>query len=261
MAQIGERKGDVRHYMNNITDDIAGHGIDDTQAVRDVFTPVARTYRAVNRALTLGLDGYWRRSAARLALRTPVTTALDVCVGTGEMAACLSRRGGPALSVTALDFNEAMLAQARRRTASARIAFRQGDAAELPFPDRTFDLLTISFALRNLNVTRERFDRCLAEFRRVLRPGGRLITVETSQSPNSFARWLLRAYTGAVVPRVGARLSGSRRAYAYLASTIPRFHGAPELAGILRKAGFEPVNYTYLTLGLVAVHEAFKPAE
>lgn len=231
---------------------------DGAQAVRDIFTPITDTYRTVNRALTFGLDGYWRRRAARWALRQPVASALDVCTGTGDLAGCLRRLGDPSMSVTAVDFSEPMLAEARRRAGSADIVFAQADAAMLPFPDDRFDLITISFALRNLNVSRARFESCLAEFRRVLRNHGRLITVETTQPPNPVARRVLRVYSRAIVPRVGAYLSGSRPAYAYLANTIPRFHGAPELAHILKQAGFREARYTYATFGLVAIHEAIK---
>ena len=229
-----------------------------SQAVRDVFTSVAPTYRVTNRALTFGLDRYWRRQAARRALRGAPATALDVCTGTGEMASLLHRMGGARTVVTGVDFNAAMLCEAERRRADNGIVFRQADAAALPFLEASFEVVTISFALRNLNVSADRFVAYLRECLRVLRPGGRMITVQTTQPPNAFVRWVVRRYVGTVVPRLGARMSGSRAAYTYLASTIPRFHGAPELAAILRNAGFGWVVYTYLTLGLVAIHEAVK---
>ena len=233
--------------------------IENSSAVHDVFTPVAPAYRAINHALTFGLDGYWRRQAVRRALRggPAPAAALDVCTGTGETAALLQRLGRGKTVVTGVDFNAAMLREAERRAAGG-IAFRQADATALPFTDGAFDVIAISFALRNLHVTTDRFTACLRECLRVLRPGGRLVTVETTQPPCAFVRWIVRRYVGLIVPRLGARLSGSRAAYAYLAGTIPRFHGAPELAAILRAAGFERVDYTYLTAGLVAIHEAVK---
>lgn len=232
--------------------------IKNAKAVCDVFTPIAPTYRRANRALTLGLDGYWRRQAVRTALRAEPATALDVCTGTGETAACLHRMARGRIAVTGLDFNEAMLHEARIRQSGDAIAFRQGDATALPFPDASFDLVTISFALRNLNVAADRFSACLRECQRVLRPGGRLVTVETTQSPYRLVRWIVRRYVGIVVPWLGTRLSGSRPAYAYLANTIPRFHGAPRLAAILNEADFAPVTFNYLTFGLVAIHDAIK---
>jgi len=232
----------------------------EAQAVHDLFTPIAPTYRVANRALTFGLDGYWRWRAARRALRGDPASALDVCAGTGEMAGCLRRFGRGRVAVTAVDFCEAMLDEARRRSGADAITFLLADASRLPFTNESFDVTTISFALRNLNVTADRFAVCLRECLRVLRPGGRLITVETTQPPRVLVRWVLRRFLGIVVPRLGAWLSGSRPAYAYLSGTISRFHGAPQLAAILRDIGFGRVNYRYLTFGLVAIHQAVKPA-
>jgi demethylmenaquinone methyltransferase/2-methoxy-6-polyprenyl-1,4-benzoquinol methylase len=228
------------------------------QAVCSLFTPIAGGYRRGNRILTFGLDGYWRRRAARIALREPVSKALDVCTGTGEMAACLCHRGGPTLEVTAVDFNEAMLAEARHFAQSGRILFLNADATRLPFPDEQFDLVTVSFALRNLNVSPERFEACFSELRRVLRPGGRLVTVETSQPPNGLVRRILHAYARMLISALGGWISGARTSYAYLAATIPRFHSAPELAGVMRRVGFRESRFTHLTFGAVAVHESFK---
>ena len=226
-----------------------------------MFTSVAPTYRAANRALTFGLDGYWRRQAARRALRGAPATALDECTGTGEMASLLRRMSRGKTMVTGVDFNAAMLHEAERRHAGDGIVFRRGNATTLPFSDASFDVVTISFALRNLNVSADRFVACLRECHRLLRPGGHLVTVETTQPPNPVVRWIVHRYVGMIVPRLGARISGSRAAYAYMASTIPRFHGAPEFAAILRNAGFGRVVYTYLTLGLVAIHEAVKAGD
>ncbi|MDY0166707.1 MAG: ubiquinone/menaquinone biosynthesis methyltransferase [Thermoguttaceae bacterium] len=227
------------------------------ETVRDLFVPVPRTYERINHLLTLGLDRYWRWRAVGMALRTGGADYLDVCTGTGEMAAALCCRGGPGIRVSAIDFSVPMLAYARAKPGSDRIAFYEGDAAALPFPDAAFDAVTISFALRNLNVTRQRFVRCLTECRRVLRRDGRLITVETTQPPWQPLRAVLHGYARWVVPRAGARLSGARPPYAYLAATIPAFYSAPGLAGILREAGFSKTRYTYLTGGLVAIHRAW----
>ncbi len=175
------------------------------------------------------------------------------------MASHLYRQARRRISVTGVDFNAAMLREAKRRHGIEGIAFHRADATALHLSDDSFDAVTISFALRNLNISPERLYASLGECLRVLRPGGRLITVETTQPRNGLIRRGVRLYVRTVVPRIGARMSGSAAAYAYLANTIPRFHGAPELATILRDIGFGPVNYTYLTFGLVAIHEAVKP--
>lgn len=226
--------------------------------VLETFAPISGTYEMVNHVLTFGLDRYWRRQAARRAVQPNVTVCLDACTGTGEMAMDLCRAGRGRLAVTAVDFCEPMIRAAARKSKALGIVFQLANAADLPFPDNHFDLVTISFALRNLNVTRANLSACLAEFRRVLRNGGRLLTLETTQPPIPAVRRLLHGYARTVVPRIGAILSGSRPAYAYLSGTIPRFYSAPELAGILCDAGFTRVQYTYLTFGLVAIHEAVK---
>ncbi len=232
--------------------------IRDAQSVRDLFAPIAGTYRVANHALTFGLDGYWRRRAVRRVLRRHPAAILDVCTGTGEMSGLVNRRGRGRIAVTAIDFSEAMLREAGRRRDTHGVAFQCADATRLPFADKSFDAVTIAFALRNLNADPDRFAACMQECCRVLRDGGRLVTVETSRPPTALARWVQRVYVKTVVPRLGAWVSGSRPAYAYLAATIPRFHGAPQLAEIMCAAGFRDVRYTYLTFGLVAMHEAVR---
>lgn len=227
-------------------------------AILETFAPIPGTYEMVNHVLTFGLDRYWRRRAARRAVQPGVAVCLDICTGTGEMAMGLCRASRGRIAVTAVDFCEPMIREAVRKYQAHGIVFQLANAADLPFPDKHFDLVTISFALRNLNVTRANLSVCLAEFRRVLRNGGRLLALETTQPPVPAIRRLLHGYARAVVPRVGAVLSGSRPAYAYLSGTIPRFYSAPELAVILYDAGFTQVQYTYLTFGLVAIHEAVK---
>jgi demethylmenaquinone methyltransferase/2-methoxy-6-polyprenyl-1,4-benzoquinol methylase len=138
------------------------------------------------------------------------------------------------------------------------VDFVLGDVKRLPFPDGTFDLVTISFATRNINLSREVLTATFAEFRRVLRPGARFVNLETSQPRLRVVRSLFHAYIKVIVKRVGTRISGSRAGYAYLATTIPRFYGARELAGILKDAGFASVAVKPLLLGAAAIHIARK---
>ncbi len=227
-------------------------------AVHKIFARISGTYELVNHLLTFGLDRYWRRRAARCAVQPGVASCLDVCTGTGEMAVSVRRAGRGRVAVAAVDFCEPMIRAAARKYESLDIAFQLAKADMLPFPDNRFDLLTISFAVRNLNLTRDNLNACLVEFRRVLRTGGRLVAVETTQPPVSAIRRLLHFYARYVVPRIGAVFSGSGPAYAYLSNTIPRFYSAPELAEIMRDAGFTQVQYRYLSFGIVAIHEAVK---
>jgi demethylmenaquinone methyltransferase/2-methoxy-6-polyprenyl-1,4-benzoquinol methylase len=151
-----------------------------------------------------------------------------------------------------------MLAQARSKPCAEETRFLISDVKTLPFADQSLDLITLSFATRNINLSKEVLVRTFAEFRRVLRPGGRLVTVETSQPPSRFIRRGFHLHVKLLVKPIGSRVSGSRRGYAYLAHTIPRFYPADELAEILGQAGFSDVAYKRLFFGVAAIHQAIR---
>jgi demethylmenaquinone methyltransferase/2-methoxy-6-polyprenyl-1,4-benzoquinol methylase len=132
------------------------------------------------------------------------------------------------------------------------------DIKDLPFEDATFGLITMSFATRNINLNKDALIRSLGEYCRVLKPGGQFVNLETSQPPLWPVRKCFHAYIRLFVKAIGSRVSGSRTAYAYLASTIPRFYSAEELADVMRQAGFEKVTFRWCLFGAVAIHQAFK---
>lgn len=222
--------------------------------LQEIFGEVSGTYEKVNRVLTLGLDRRWRRQAAKRAARGGGDRWLDVCSGTGETVENLARRAAAGTTLVALDFSLPMLSRARLKAMAKPVDFLLGDVKTLPFPDGTFDLITISFATRNINLSRPILEETFREFHRVLRPGGRFVNLETSQPRSRIVRALFHGYVRLVVRRVGLRISGSRAGYAYLASTIPRFYGAAELAAILEAAGFASVSFKRLLFGVAAVH-------
>lgn len=227
-------------------------------SLRELFTEVAPTYDLANHILTLGLDIIWRRAAARTAASVGGRAWLDMGSGPGEMARALARRAPEGTLIVGADFTPAMMRASRDKSSRARVLFVAAEAGRLPFPDGTFDLVTISFATRNINTSRELLVARLGEFRRVLKPRGVLVNLETSQPPSPVVRRLYHAFIRLLVERVGALLSGSRPAYAYLGSTIPRFYDAPSLAGIMREAGFSRVEFRRLMLGAAAIHTATK---
>jgi len=225
--------------------------------IQKIFDEVAPTYERLNRVLTLGLDGPWRKKAARAAAESGGGLWLDVCSGTGDMAQNLARIAPPGTCVVALDFSPAMLQKASEKP-KAQAAFVRADVKSLPFPSDRFDLVTISFATRNVNLSRDLLHSTFRELRRVLKPGGRFVNLETSQPRSAVVRKVFHLYVRAIVEPVGYRLSGSRSGYAYLASTIPRFYDAEELSGLLKQAGFQTVGYRPLFFGAAAIHTAIK---
>jgi demethylmenaquinone methyltransferase/2-methoxy-6-polyprenyl-1,4-benzoquinol methylase len=210
--------------------------------VRGMFDRIAPVYDAMNRAMTLGLDGRWRRLAVR-AVVWPGDRVLDVCCGTGDLALEAERRGG---RVVGLDFSERMLERARLK--SGTIEWVQGDALALPFGDAEFDAATVGFGVRNL----ADLERGLHELQRVLRPGGRLAVLEITR-PRGILRPFFRLWLDVLVPLAGKVLPGGG-AYTYLPASIRRFPGPEDLAALLERAGFEAVTYRLLAGGVVALH-------
>jgi demethylmenaquinone methyltransferase / 2-methoxy-6-polyprenyl-1,4-benzoquinol methylase len=230
-----------------------------TNALRDIFAGLASTYERVNHVLTLGRDVGWRRAAARDAVRGGGSLWLDVCSGTGDMARELRRRAEPGTRIVALDFCRPMLAESvARPPQGGSFEFVLADVRALPFPEGAFDLITISFATRNINLSPPILEETFREFRRVLKPGGRFVNLETSQPGTRWMRFFFRAYVKAVVRTVGRRISGSDAGYVYLSSSMRQFYSAEDLATILGRAGFARVSFRRLLFGAAAVHRAAK---
>lgn len=227
-------------------------------SIKKLFAEISRTYELANHVLTLGLDGFWRKKAAQTAAQGAGKKWLDVCSGTGQMALRLRSIAKEETMIVALDFCLPMLRELRHKTEANRILLCAACADRLPFADNTFDLVTISFATRNINMGREILLRHFQEFRRVLKPDGQFINLETSQPPSMVVRRLFHFYVRLVVKPIGYLISGSKVAYAYLSHTIPRFFPAQDLSGIIYQAGFRKVNSSYLTSGISAIHIAIK---
>jgi demethylmenaquinone methyltransferase/2-methoxy-6-polyprenyl-1,4-benzoquinol methylase len=228
------------------------------KGLQKIYARIPDRYELINHILTLGLDAICRRRAAKMAAADGGTRWLDVCSGTAETAIYLRRQAGEETFVTAADFSVPMLRKAVEKPEAARINFIISDAAALPFHDNSMDLVTVSFATRNINSTREGLEHHFREFRRILKPGGRFVNLETSQPRWKPVRFLMHLYVRLFVRWIGGSLSGSRSAYTYLAASIPRFYDAEILSDILKKAGFSKVEFKRVFSGMAAVHKAIK---
>ena len=181
-----------------------------------------------------------------------------MCTGTGEMAVYLHRLAGNETRVQAVDFSLPMMLEAKKKPESRFIDFVASNIRSLPFASGSFDLITMSFATRNINLNKDILIQSFVEFYRILKPAGRFVNLETSQPPFSPVRRCFHLYVKLFVQLIGSWISGSGKAYAYLAKTIPRFYSAEELAEILRQAGFAEVEFHRLLFGAAAIHHGVK---
>jgi demethylmenaquinone methyltransferase/2-methoxy-6-polyprenyl-1,4-benzoquinol methylase len=220
--------------------------------VAAMFDGLADRYDLLNDVLSLGADRLWRRVVARAVAARAGETILDLAAGTGTSSRTFTTAGARCI---ACDFSLGMLRAGHARPAQA-VSFVCGDATRLPFCQESFDAATISFGLRNVTDP----DRALAEMLRVTRPGGRLVVCEFGHLA---ARPLDRAYESylaAVLPRVARLLSRNPAAYDYLAESIAAWPAQPELARQIQAAGWSGVRWRNLSLGIVALHLARRPA-
>ncbi len=229
-----------------------------SQFIRDIFDEVPTTYELINHVLTLGLDVMWRKRAAKVASGGRGGEWLDMCTGTGETAVYLSRLAPEGTRVRAADFSPTMMAEARRKPEAKDIEFIPADIRALPFSNGSLDLVTMSFATRNVNLNREALVESFAELYRVLKPGGRFVSVETSQPRSSFIRKCFHIYVKLFVRPVGTLISGYPAGYTMLSTTIRRFYSAEELADIMREAGFDRVTFKRMLFGAAAIHQTEK---
>ncbi|MEB4614639.1 class I SAM-dependent methyltransferase, partial [Leucobacter sp. M11] len=223
--------------------------------VSAMFDEVSPRYDLANDVLSVGNSRLWRIAATRAVAPRKGMKVLDIAAGTGTSSAAFAAAGA---RVTAADFSHGMLAQGRiRQAGNERIEFIWADATDLPFPDNSFDATTISFGLRNV----DRPQVAIAEMFRVTKPGGRVVICEFSRPPAALIREPYFAYTKHVLPRIAGLINGSSEAYSYLNDSIQDWPNQEQLAAWLREAGFERVAYRNLTLGIVALHRGFVPAE
>jgi demethylmenaquinone methyltransferase/2-methoxy-6-polyprenyl-1,4-benzoquinol methylase len=218
-----------------------------------MFGRIAGRYDLMNRVMTAGQDSRWRREVIRRAGLPPGGRLLDLGAGTGDLAREAIRQAS-GITAVAADFTLEMLrvGKARRQpSASAiRLHWCGADATRLPFPDESFDAVVSGFLLRNV----VDLPGCLAEQRRVLRPGGRLAALDTTPPPSSPAAPLIRFHLHTVIPTLGGWLTGQRDAYTYLPDSTESFLGPERLALRLIEAGFKGVGFQRRMLGTIGIY-------
>ncbi len=235
----------------------APEGTSDVQAaaaaVREMFTSIAPRYDLLNHVLSFNVDRlWWRRGARSFAhiLSRPGARVLDLCCGTGDMAFALWRQAGRTpIDIFGTDFSHAMLQRAGQKSEGMPLVWIEADALRLPFPDRSFDLVTSAFGFRNL----ADYEAGLREIVRVLKPGGECGILDFGEPKGILGR-VYRIYFRHILPGIGALISGVRGPYSYLPASVARFPDPDEMLTRMRACGFGQVSWTPYTFGIAGLY-------
>lgn len=239
---------------------VAPYGASDKhEAVRTMFGRIAGRYDLMNRLMTGGLDGAWRRATVAAAGLSPDGVALDVGTGTGDLAIAWAD-AVPRARIIGIDYTAPMLAFAPGKAARAQVAdrttFARADGHQLPFADASFDAVASAFVLRNFSD----LGRAYADMARVVRPGGRVVALEICPPTSAFWRIGFELYFNRIVPFIGRIVSGDGGAYRYLPASAAAFLTPGGMAEVMRSAGLTPLPARTLMAGALAVHSGVKPA-
>jgi demethylmenaquinone methyltransferase / 2-methoxy-6-polyprenyl-1,4-benzoquinol methylase len=220
-----------------------------------VFRSVASNYDLMNDLMSMGMHRYWKRFTLEMSGARQGQQVLDVASGSGDLAAAFAQRVGRTGRVVMTDINEAMLRVGRDKLLDRGIAppLALCDAEKLPFPDATFDLVSVAFGLRNMTHK----DRALAEMARVTRPGGRVLVLEFSRPWKPLGP-AYDAYSFSILPLLGKFVARDEAAYRYLAESIRMHPDQETLKAMMETAGLARVEYFNLTAGVVALHRGFR---
>jgi demethylmenaquinone methyltransferase/2-methoxy-6-polyprenyl-1,4-benzoquinol methylase len=230
--------------------------------VGDLFATIAPRYDLINDLQSFGLHRFWKRRLVKLAAPRPGLRALDVCCGTGDVSFALAQQGA---EVTGLDFSEPMLAVARRRrTGNAKPSnpqsaicnpqFMHGDAQQIPFPDESFDIVTVSYGLRNLSS----WERGLSEMWRVARPGGRLLVLDFGKPDNPAWRALYFGYLRICVPVFGRIFCGDGHTHAYILESLKHYPAQHGVAVTMDELGCRHAQIVAFMGGVMTINLGVK---
>jgi demethylmenaquinone methyltransferase/2-methoxy-6-polyprenyl-1,4-benzoquinol methylase len=227
--------------------------------VNDLFAAIARRYDLLNDLQSFGLHRRWKRRVVELAAVQSGQRALDLCCGTGDLALALARRGA---AVTGLDFSPAMLDVAESRntipdpkSGARNPTFIQDDAQQIPFPDETFDIVTIGYGLRNLTG----WEKGLDEMCRVARPGARLVVLDFGKPANALWRAIYFGHLRCAVPLIGRLFCGNADAYAYILESLKQYPAQQAVAAKMRELKLVNVRVINFLGGAMAINYGEKP--
>lgn len=226
--------------------------------VADVFHSVAAKYDVMNDLMSFGIHRLWKRFTIDMSGVRPGNKVLDLAGGTGDLTKKFSKIVGPSGKVVLADINSSMLEVGRERLTNqgyvGNIEYVQANAQFLPFEDNTFDVITIAFGLRNVTDK----DEALRSMLRVLKPGGRLLVLEFSQTTNPLLKKAYDVYSFTALPMMGKLVTNDSESYKYLAESIRMHPDQETLKGMMETAGFNRVSYHNMTGGMVALHRGIK---
>lgn len=230
--------------------------VDRTNMVREVFASVAPRYDVMNDVMSLGVHRLWKRDFVQDVAPGGGDTILDLAGGTGDIAFLMVKTQG--VRITVCDINAAMLdvgkSRAMDRGFHGVINWVEGNAEELPFPDASFDKVTIAFGLRNVT----HISKALRDIRRVLKPGGRFYCLEFSQMAVPTLQKMYDVYSFTVLPWLGKKIAGDGHSYQYLAESIRAFPDQEALLALMNEAGFSATRFRNLSFGIAAIHHGIK---
>jgi demethylmenaquinone methyltransferase / 2-methoxy-6-polyprenyl-1,4-benzoquinol methylase len=229
-------------------------GDDQSQRIGQLFEGIASRYDLINDLQSLGFHRGWKRRLVKLCRLTSTDVALDICCGTGDISWSLAQAGARTVG---LDSSPNMLRLASQRTAAGPYVpvFIQGDAMRMPFLDACFDVVTISYGLRNL----PRVEAALKEIRRLVKPGGRLLILDFGKPPNPLWRGIYFAYLRWVVPVIGRIFCGNAQAYSYILESLQRYGAQTGVTGALKASHWVNILVVNCLGGAMSIHYAEKP--
>jgi len=220
------------------------------EKVREMFDHIAPTYDELNHVMSLNVDKLWRRHALKAIVDGTPQDILDVACGTGDSTVSIARAAAEGSRIVGVDISEGMMSlvgeKAEKAGVGDRIQLQMADGEALPFEEGRFDRVTCAFGIRNF----EHREKGLAEFRRVLKEGGRTVILELSVPQNRLVRWVYDIYFQHILPKVGGALSGDRAAYRYLPASVHHFPSPRDFCRMMEAAGFRSVRYRTFTFGL-----------